>query len=283
MQHRSMRVGRVVALALATVVGGVALRAAPDAGTSTGSYQAVTKPSQERSLAFSYPGVVREVAVKEGDKVKADQTLMKLDDRIDRATLAYLEIDANSPLKVEYARKSRDEKQVKFQRLQELYKNQAASELEMKEAELNAELAITQLALSEEETQTAKYKAEGQRIKVELAQLKSPFDGIVHVINVKEGEYADPQQSQHAACMVVKNDPLKVEVFLPSPVARKLSYGQELEVLYPDETKPMKAKITLLAPVADAGSGLRKVWLEMPNPENRESGTQVQVQVPESK
>lgn len=280
MQYRSMRLGSVAAVGLAMLVGWGSLVAGPETATTPqNSYPAITKPTDELALPFSYAGVVMEVYVREGDKVKAGQKLMKLDDRIDQATLAYLLIDANSPLKVEYARKSRDEKQVKYQRLLELYKNQAASELEMKEAELNAELAVTQLALSEEEQQTAKFKAEGQAVKVGLAVLKSPIDGIVRTINSKQGEYADPQQSQRAACVVVKNDPLKVEVYLPSPVAHKLSYGQELDVVYPDE-KPMKAKITLLDPVVDAGSGMRRVWLEMRNPDNRESGTQVQVQVP---
>lgn len=285
MHQRSRLTGGIVTLGLAVVVAcASALAGTPSANEV---YRGVTKPSDERSLPFSYPGIVKEVAVKEGQPVKAGDLLMKLDDRIDRFNLDQLNIEANSTLKVEYAEKSREQKRVRAQRLEGLFMKDAASPQELEEAKLNAELAVTQLALSVEESQTAKFKASAQRIKVELAELRSPISGIVRTINSREGEYADPQQSQRAACIVVCNNPLKIEVFLPANEAAKLSMGQELDVAYQGSDQAWrKAKITYFDPVAvpvamnDAGTGTRRIWLEMPNPENRESGSQVQVKIP---
>ncbi len=256
------------------------LGAAAVESDATNIHAGVTRPSEERALSFSYPGVVREVFVKEGDKVKVGQPVLKLDDRLDRNAMAQAEIDANSLLKIEYARKSLAQKKIRLEVAQDLRQRDAGTAKELEEAELNVDLAYTQLKLEEEQIEAAKLKAAGLRIKVELAQLSSTIDGIVQKINVKEGEYSDPQQSQRAACIVVKNDPLKVEVFLPAATASKLKEGQSLDVAYAEEEKWTGAKITFFDPVADAGSGMRRLNLELPNPGNRESGLQVKVRVP---
>ena len=279
-QRRSRRAGALIALAFAALIAGQTLMAASPAQAGD-VYAGVTRPSAERALSFSFPGVVMEVLVKEGQKVKASDPLLRLDDRIDRNILQQLEIEANSPLKIEYAKRSVAQKQVRLKRVQEMRELDAASPIEVEEADLDAQLAQTQLKLSEEEQQTARLKAEAQKLKVDLATRTSTIDGIVQRINVKEGEYADPQQKQMPAVVVVRNDPLKVEVFVPVAIASQLSDGQELEVAYGDQQEWRKARITYFDPVADPGSGMRLLWLEMPNPENREAGLQVMVRVPQ--
>lgn len=280
MDHGMHQTGKwVLAVAIASLAV-LPLRADPPAAPST--YAGVTRPSEERNLAFSAPGIVREVLVKEGDKVKQGQTLIKLDDRMDKNQLEAYEIEANSNNKVEYAQKEQAQRRVQLKRKEDLAKENALSPSELEEAQLNADLADTRLKLSFEELQTAKLKASGQRIKLDLTQLNSTIDGIVEKLSVREGEFADPQQSnQRAAAVVVKNDPLKIEVFLPTAAAAHLTYGQELEVCYPEENTWQKARITFFDPVADAGSGMRKLNLELPNPANRESGWQVSVRIPQ--
>ena len=277
MQERCCRAGfRILAVGLVSVAG-VLLGAAEPGNVHIG----LTKPSEERKLSFSYPGVVREVLVRKGDQVKLGQPLLRLDDRLDRNQLDQAKIEAESVLKIEYAKQSMDQKAVRYKRVKELYEQGAASPLELEEAELNAALAATQYKLSHEEQQTSRLKAQGYGIKVELATLTSTIDGTVQDISVREGEYADPQQnSQRAAAVVVKVDPLKVEVYLPTLMARNLKLGQELDVAYVGEPDWHKAKIEFLDPVADPASGTRKLELTMPNREGRTPGWQVNVRVP---
>lgn len=281
MRDRRIRVA-LLSLALSAVCGGMVL-AGDVAQAAAKSYPGITRPSEERTLSVSFAGVVREVMVKEGDAVKSGQPLLRLDDRLDRNQLKQLEIDANSDLKVVYAKQEAAIKAVQWKRAQELAKLNAASPTELEEAELAAELSVTREKLSGEESEVAKLKAEGQRIKTELTLLTSTIDGVVQKIGVKEGEYADPQQgSQHPVCVVVKNDPLKVEVFLPVELTHQLKLAKTLEVSYAGES-PRPARIKFMDPVADAGSGMRKLELELPNPEQREAGLQVSVRVPEQK
>lgn len=279
---RDHRIGTgILSLALVLAGWGVA-NAAEKTEADTRPYPGVTRPSELRVLSFSYPGVVREVLVKEGDVVKAGQALMKLDDRIDRVELAKAEIDAKSELKIRYSRQEAALKKVQLARTQQLYdQNRAASDIELENAKLEAQLADTHVSMSEEEMQTKKLDADKQRIKVELGQLTSTIDGVVQRLAVKEGEYADPQQgTQRPVCIVVKNNPLKVEVYLPTALTNRLAPGQELEVAYPNTSDWQRAKITFFDPVADAGSGMRKLELELPNPVMREAGWQVNVRVP---
>ena len=276
MQERCRRAGTWASAFILIAIGSIFLGAAEPSNVHIG----LTKPSQERKLSFSFPGVVREVLVKKGDHVKLGQALLRLDDRLDRNQLDQAKIEAESLLKIEYAKQSMDQKAVRFKRVKELYDEGAASPLELEEADLNAALAATQYKLSNEELQTAKLKAQGFGIKVELATLISTIDGTVQDISIREGEYADPQQSsQRAAGVVVQTDPLKVEVSLPTPLAEKLKLGQELEVCYKDEDVWHKAKIEFLDPVANPASG-RMLELTMPNPEGRTSGWLVNVRVP---
>jgi multidrug efflux pump subunit AcrA (membrane-fusion protein) len=75
-----------------------------------------TKPSEEVALDFSAPGLIVEVTVKEGDAVKKGQLLAKQDVSVEAANKAMYEIEANSAVEEEYARKDLELKKVKFQK-----------------------------------------------------------------------------------------------------------------------------------------------------------------------
>ena len=67
----------------------------------------ITKPSEERKLAFALPGVVADVAIKDGDVVKKGQILASQDDRQEQFALKSDAREANSEAKV--TSESRDE------------------------------------------------------------------------------------------------------------------------------------------------------------------------------
>ncbi len=254
--------------------------ASAPAPAGAGGYPGITRPSEQRLLNFAFAGVVHKVNVKEGDTVKAGIVLMELDSRMDRSAYNAAKVDADSTLKDEYAKSDAALKKVVLDRIEKLFKDNVASVTELDEKKLDAELADKRVELGAEETRTKKYEAERLKVKLDLSQLISTIDGVVQRIDVKEGEIADPNQTNRPACVVVKNDPLQVEVFLPTAISEALKPGQELEVQYPKSVDWQKAKITFFDPVADAGSQMRKLHLEMPNPSGRVSGWEVQVRVP---
>lgn len=282
MKTRLDRIGVSVAgvcLALALAANLAAAQALETTSPAAG-YPGITRPSEQRQLNFAFPGVVSKVNVKEGETVKAGTVLMELDSRMDRSAFKAAQVEAVSTLKDEYAKSDAALKKVVLDRTEKLFKDSAASVTELEEKRLDSELASKRVELGAEETLTKKYEAERLKAKLDLTQLLSTIDGVVQRIDVKEGEIADPNQVNRPACVVVKNDPLKVEVFLPTAVSETLKAGQELEVQYPKSTEWQKAKITFFDPVADAGSQMRKLELELPNPSQRVAGWEVQVRVP---
>jgi multidrug efflux pump subunit AcrA (membrane-fusion protein) len=123
--------------------------------------------------------------------------------------------------------------------------------------------------------------AQKQEIKIDQEKIVAPFDGIVQKLNVEKGEMADPQ-NRDGALTVVKNDPLWVEMHLPTAAALRLQPNEILQVRYADHGEWKPAKVILLDPQADAASDTERVRLELPNPTQQVSGLQVQVKLPDA-
>src|SRR5688572_15671980 len=69
---------------------------------------AFTKPMFESVHSFDQIGIVKEVPVEVGDPVKKGDLLVALDDRVAKAELAVLELEAGSSLRVEAAKAALD-------------------------------------------------------------------------------------------------------------------------------------------------------------------------------
>ena len=91
------------------------------------------------------------------------------------------------------------------------------------------------------------------------------------------GEMVDP--SKPPVLVIVQNDPLLVEVPLPVAVSQRLKIGRTLRVTY-DKRQWLDATVSFKEPMADPESGMQRVHLTLPNPEGKDSGLQVYVEVP---
>ncbi len=239
--------------------------------------------NQVIKATFALPGIVANVSVNEGDHVKAGQIMAKQDDRQDVAELQRIQIEADSTSKIENYVLDQKVKQVQLDRLKKLHdEDHAASPYEVEQAQLDVELAQTQVDLGKLEHEQKKLDALKQKIKVELMQLVSPIDGIVEKRNINPGEMASADPQNHdGSIVVVQNDPLWVEMNLPTAAARQLQMGQVLPVKYNWETEWNSAKIVFFAPEANAQSDTQLVRLLLPNPSGINSGNHIQVKLPE--
>ncbi len=239
--------------------------------------QGVTAPSSRRELAFPYQGIIGQVAVKEGDRVKKGDVLMKQDDRIERKRLEAIALEADRSLVINAKQAALENKEVELRRKTELFQRKALSESEFLSAELEVKLAQAEVEVSKHEQKTKVSEKELQEVRVEYMTLLSPIDGIVEKIVQKEGEVADIDKP---SIVIVKNDPMYIELkTLPTHVVQALSSGQELDVRYP-KGEWEKAKINLIVPVADARADTQTIRLEMPNPKNRSTGLTMEVRIP---
>jgi len=280
------RLPAVAAAVLAAAMSVLPARGADDASADRAIEPAISRPSEERKIAFAAPGLISDVAVKEGDAVKAGQVLAQQDDAEEQVALRSLQLDADSTAEIDYEKKDEEDKQVIYDRKFKLFNDEghAASQSEVDEARLGVELAKAQILVAEEKHSKAVLDAQRQKIKVEHMQVKSPVDGVVQTINTRAGEMADPQ-SKDGVMVVVKNDPLWVEIHPSADRALKLQMGQELQVRYsaPFGAEPLPwqtARVIYFAPKADAGSKTELVRLELPNPTGQRSGLSMEVRLP---
>ena len=273
------------------LAGSVALVAAPvvaaaqverDLPASSLSEKSFTKPSQEVDLDFSAPGLVVEVTVKEGDVVKKGQLLARQDVSVEAANKKMYEIEANSDVEEIYAEKDRGVKKVKHERTLKLFnlKPPNATELEVKEAQLEEERAEASVKLARQKRQVAAAQAATEQATIDLKQIKSPLDGIISRLDTHVGEVAT-NQADKPAFRVVRNDPLWVDAHLPAATAARLKKGQQLQVRYVTEDKWVSAEVLYLQPVVRYGSQTRMVRLQMANPDERPAGLEVYVKLPD--
>ena len=253
-----------------------------DNGAGTLSEKSFTKPSFEVDLDFSAPGLIAEVNVKEGDAVQKDQVLAKQDVSVESANKAMYEIEANSAVEEVYAQKDLELKRVKFKRTEDLYnaKPRNATYLEVEEARLEMERADASVKLAKQKRQVAAAQAATEQAKIDLKQIKAPFDGVVAKLDTHVGEVAT-NQADKPAFKVVRNDPLWVDAHLPAAVTARLKKGQSLQVRYVAEDKWIQAEVLYLSPAVRPGSQTRMVRLQLPNPDERPAGLEVYVKLPD--
>lgn len=277
-------VGRRVWLGALTLLVGAAwaLGAGAQSSTSTQSFPAISKPSQKLELAFIAQGTVLEIPVKEGDVVKVGQTLLRLDDRIERTLLEKLQRQASSELEIRAYQAELASKRVELKRVEDMYANQVASESELEKARLDVIIGEIRVEIAQHENAQAKLDAKQQQLKVDIMELKSPVDGEILVLDVGLGEAVDPGKPVLA---MVSNQPLWVEAHLPSELAENLKLGQSLELAYAsgnaaDSKEKLSGKIIFMAAEVDSASDTRLVRMELANPQGRTSGLQMTVKVP---
>ena len=258
------------------------LAAAPDDGSLPSNvFPGHTAPKEKRAQNFDLPGVVDKMLVKEGDHVKAGDLLAQQDTSVDEAHLESLKIVADSELEIKAEEAQLQKDIVDRGRKAELIKSHSIAPADYDEAVLAVKIDEFKLEKAREDKKRAALDVKEQAAKIERKKLFAKIDGVVEEINTHEGELAN-SDSQHPTLTVVQNTTLYVEVDIPADVVKKLQLKQPLQVRYRDEDKWREATIHFIRPEADPQSNFEHVQLEMANSEDRRSGLQVLVKLPDN-
>jgi multidrug efflux pump subunit AcrA (membrane-fusion protein) len=238
----------------------------------------ITQPSQRvNNYGFGTMGLIDKVCVKNGDRVKPGDLLISQDIRREENKLQQLKNEATSTARVDAAVADLDLKKKSLARIEDLFKKNASNPFELEEAQGKVNFADATLKVTELENVKNKLEVEGQKVLLDQMKIVSRVKGIIEDVKVSEGEVYDPQKPCIA---VVVNDPMWVEVHLPTVQSAKLKLGDALDVRYLDEKDWAPGKVIYKAPVADAASDTQLVRLEVPYPKLRDTGLQVLVNLP---
>jgi multidrug resistance efflux pump len=202
---------------------------------------------------------------------------MKQDDAEDRAELRLLELDVNEyPIKAAEAKFRAAEAEFKAKDNLNVASG-GFSTLEVERARAERDVAEIQIQASKQELKQKEAKRDKQAIRVTNMTLLAPTDGVVKELINDIGSNIDPTKP---VITVVENNPLLVQVQVRALASLQVKKGEKLRVSYDMKTWK-EASVSFLSPEADAGSGMRMIRLELPNPDGEPSGLQVFVELPD--
>ena len=244
---RSARTAATVSLALSLLLpafpGGLARGADPAPPSPTAvSSPGITEPILDVTLSTSVPGILAARKFKEGDFIQEGQVLLELDKRLEE-----LEVDRRKLVA--------DQKKEDFEGTRKLFTATSGvskddlikKEVEYKVAAVEQEMAAEQLR---------------------RRQLVAPLSGTISEILLDVGEAC---QAYQPLARVVDTRRCYFITNLEARHAARLKSGQTLRVDLDTGSGivTVQAAVSLLSPVVDAASGLRKVKLIFDNADGR--------------
>jgi len=235
--------------------------------------EAITRPSMDVTLSFVRPGKVDKILAKEGEVVRAGQVLVRQEDEAERVQLEQLKAQADNTSKIQAAGAQLEKRKEDLKKIEEAAKRNAASDLELKQARLDAVIADLSLVLAKFDHEQDRLKYLETRHYVDRMQIVSPIDGWVEQLFVKAGESVEGLAK---VIRVVKVDPLWIDVPVPLAQARILSRGRTARVDFPDK-KTGLGRVIHIGAVAYAASDTLMVRVELANPGPRPAGEHVRV------
>ena len=197
---------------------------------------------EEVMLSSEVIGKVAEIFIEEGDRVKADQLVLRVDDI---NFLAGLE-QAEALVRLNTIDIERQEVRIvnlerRFARARSLYERNLAGEEEFDTMRNQLELAGIDLKSSRERLAQAEAQLEQVNDQLNKTRIVSPIDGVVTSLDIKVGETAIASSTNipGSSLMTIANpNSIYTEVLVDEADIANLAVGQRAEIVaiaYPDE------------------------------------------------
>ncbi len=222
------------------------------------SASGVIEPNFKVEVKSKASGKILEFPFEPGDKVKAGQTLLKLDPRTERRSLAQREADLSRALAdLQFAKAELMERESKLKRAKALSRKNLVS----KEALESAEAATTKARARISEVNAAIRKArlvvEDAKERLEDTVIASPIDGVIIEKSVERGQIISSGITSFSGgtklCVVADLSRIFVMTLVDETDIGKVSVGQKTKLTvdaYADKT--FKGKVTRVYPMGES-------------------------------
>ncbi|MCA9222987.1 MAG: efflux RND transporter periplasmic adaptor subunit [Planctomycetales bacterium] len=238
-----------------------------------------TEPSRQIEVAAADDGQVAEILVKEGERVRAGQTLARLETATLDAALRIARLKAESTSRAKATAAEMEQKQLRLRRLEELRTDGHANEDEVERARADATIAAANHEAAVEEQALNHLECEQIEAQIARRQVVSPIDGAVVRIRRDVAEYVT--LNEPGLAHVAQLDPLQVTLYVSSPAAGRLSAGLTLPVTIVETQQRVSGRVDFVSPVTEPGSGTVRVKLLIDNPaDSLRSGLACEVRLP---
>jgi RND family efflux transporter MFP subunit len=224
-----------------------------------------TRPMRMAALGPPVDGVVREVAVVEGQAVRAGEVLVRLVDDVQAARVGLARVAAEADGELRQAQAQHAEALAVLARTQQAAARGAATEWELRQARSRVDVTKAAADGAEERRQ-----AERQRLELEIATqqqlaIRAPFDGIVTRLETVPG--ATLLRTDRPVT-VADLRTLEAVLYVPAALWRRLRLGEGYRLLLSEPVGgTVPARLRHLDPVMDVASGRFRAVFVISNPE----------------
>lgn len=188
------------------------------------TYQTIgtVKPKQEAELRPQVDGILTEVLFKEGEKVQQGQILAKIDSRIFEAELDKAKADLAAD-KVKLTEIGNN-----LQRFEKLSQNSIVSQKALEEQQSLYKQQAAQVEKDKEQVML-------QKINLEYAEIKAPFNGKVGLRQIDVGNFVRAAEEK-VLTTVVQNNPIVISFSVPQELLPYIKQNKKLQVQAIDRT-----------------------------------------------
>jgi RND family efflux transporter MFP subunit len=227
-------------------------------------------------LSFERPGILGEIAVREGDLVEEGQFLAKLKDDVAKAALRVAEIEAASDIDIRYAEAASGVAQAEYDKMVEANSKVrgggVVTDIEVRKARLAWEKTTLEIEKATHTREVHLAKRDEAAVQLATYSLEAPFSGFVSKVHLSKG--ASVRQGD-PLIELVSTAKVKVEGFVPIRDLPFVKPGSKVNVqLDPKESgeetagKVFPGKIVFVDMKATPAVHDVRVWAEVENIDN---------------
>ena len=214
-----------------------------DVAQTTVTASAVVVPAQVSEMSFLISGIARDIPVKEGDTVKAGQTLIVLD----TPTLEFAVAEAQANLRGAQAQAEIQSNEI-IKKYLIIYR---PTSIALKKLRLSVPHEVIEIA----DAQVQRAQASVEIAQANLAQgtLVAPRESVVASLHVIPGEYV---QSDQAVITLATLDDLQIETTdLSERDIANVDMGDSANIFVEALNKNFSGKVIGISPIADTVGG----------------------------
>lgn len=184
-------------------------------------------------------GIVRAIFVKQGDRVRKGQTLLKLDDAIARQQLVAAQQQvATVKAQLELANTT-------YQRQKNLWDNNIGAEMQVIQAKATVDQLNAQLKAVEAQ-------AGAVREQVSFTNVTADIDGTIDQLNVRIGEAFTGMGISGPQISIVNTSALRLLVNVPENYLERINVGTPITITLPEaNNKQIKTKVSVVSKLID--------------------------------
>jgi RND family efflux transporter MFP subunit len=226
------------------------------------SYECLIEPIQKVEIRSPVEGLISQIYVQRGDRVRRGQLLVQLESAPERSSVELARYRSQMEGRITAAKNRLDYARQKAQRQRELAAKGFISAQALSEAETELALAESEAREASENRQLAVREEARAVALLQQRQLRSPLNGVVLDRMLNPGDLAESGTGRKPILALAQLDPPHIEAVLPIAAYGKLKKGMAGTV-HTEGFGKHQAVIKVIDPVLDAASGTFRVRLAM--------------------